>query len=122
MYSQGYRPPQQPQQGNWYAPPPKQAGGQKNTAPKKRSGRKPPRKKRPSLKWQLVKVLLVLLALGAAAGATVVWKAESDVKPYQNVFLNNITVDGIDLSGKTWDEGNRLVWDQINQKQNGWYI
>ncbi len=122
MYSQGYRPPQQPQQGNWYAPPPKQAGGQKNTAPKKRSGRKPPRKKRPSLKWQLVKVLLVLLVLGAAAGATVVWKAESDVKPYQNVFLNNITVDGIDLSGKTWDEGNRLVWEQINQKQNGWYV
>ncbi len=125
MYSQGYRPPQQPTQGNWYAPPPQQPGGQKKRSTKSTgSKKKPPQKKRPkrSLKWQLMKVLVILILLCAAAVATIFWKAQSDVKPYQNVFLDNVSVDGIDLSGKTWDEGSRLVWEQINQKQNGWYV
>ncbi|MBR6571762.1 MAG: hypothetical protein IKK75_15045, partial [Clostridia bacterium] len=124
MYSQGYRPPQQPQQGNWYAPPPQQPGGKKTSGSKGGQQKKkaPQRKRRTSLKMQLVKVLVVLVLLCAAAGAAVVWKAQSDVKPYENVFLDNVTVDGIDLSGKTWEEGSRLVWEQINQKQNGWYV
>ena len=124
MYSQGYRPPQQPQQGNWYAPPPQQPGGKRTSGPKGGQQKKkaPQRKRRTSLKMQLVKVLVVLVLLCAAAGAAVVWKAQSDVKPYENVFLDNVTVDGIDLSGKTWEEGSRLVWEQINQKQNGWYV
>ena len=122
MYTQGYRPQQQPQQqGNWYAPPPKQSGGKKTPA-KKSGSKKKPAKKRVSIKAQLLKVLVVLVLLAAAGAAAVKWKAESDVKPYENVFLNNITVDGIDLSGKTWEEGSRLVWEQINQKQNGWYV
>lgn len=29
---------------------------------------------------------------------------------------------GISLSGKTWAEGSQLVWDQVNAKQNGWYV
>jgi len=119
MYNQGYRPPQQPRQGSWYAPPPSQPGGKKGGQKKKTPAPKRPAR---SLKWQLAKVLVLLVLLCAAAGAAVVWKAQSDVKPYENVFLDNISVDGIDLSGKTWEEGSRLVWDQINRKQNGWYV
>ena len=123
MYNQGYRPPQQqydprqPAQQNWYAPPPQQP------APKgKKSSKKTAPKKKTSLKWQLIKLLLVLvLAAGAAAGVYV-WKTQSDVKPYMSVFLPNVSVDGIDLSGKTWAEGSQLVWNQIYSKQNGWYI
>ncbi len=122
MHNQGYRPPQQGahhQQPNWYAPPP-----QPKQAKKRSSGRKPepPRRKKRSLRWQLAKVLFVLIVLAAAGAGAYYWKTESEVKPYMNVFLPNISVDGIDLSGKTWEEGSRLVWDQINQKQNGWYI
>ena len=115
MNNQGYRPPQQ---NNWYAPPPQQ-----KPAAKKRTGKQPPKKrKKPSLKQQFLKLLIVLVLLGIACTAGYVWKVQSDVKPYQNVFLDNVSVDGIDLSGKTWEEGSRLVWDQINQKQNGWYV
>lgn len=115
MNNQGYRPPQQ---NNWYAPPPQQ-----KPAAKKRTSKQPQKKrKKPSLKQQFLKLLVVLVLLGAACAAGYVWKAQSDVKPYENVFLDNVSVDGIDLSGKTWEEGSRLVWDQINQKQNGWYV
>ena len=133
MYNQGYRPqPGQTKsgyydtQGNWYAPPP---GPSKPAQPKRRasgpppqrSGKKRPRKKR-SLKWQLFKVLLVLILLGGAGVWGYVWKTQSDVRPYLNVFVDNVSVDGIDLSGLTWAEGSQLVWDQVNQKQNGWYV
>lgn len=136
MYNQGYR-PQPQQQGtqyeqNWYAPAPRAAqpaqararasgtggGGRKNSAPPQRQK---PRKKR-SLKWQLVKVLLVLALLGGAGAAGYIWKTQSDIRPYMSVFADNVSVDGIDLSGKTWAEGSQLVWDQVNQKQNSWYV
>ncbi|MBR3873226.1 MAG: VanW family protein [Clostridia bacterium] len=125
MYNQGYRPDgQQPSgqaystQANWYAPPPQpKAPKGKRT----RQSEKPKNKKR-SLKWQLVKLLLVLVLFAAAAAGAYYWKLKSDVEPYQNVFLDNVSVDGIDLSGKTWAEGSQLVWNQIQQKQNGWYI
>ena len=116
MNNQGYR-PQQPQ-GNWYAPPPQQ----KPAGKKKRSNQPSKKPPKPSLKQQFVKLLVILVLLGAACAAGYVWKAQSDVKPYANVFLDNVSVDGIDLSGKTWEEGSRLVWEQINQKQNGWYV
>jgi len=137
MYNQGYT-PQQPQQGYpyypqgsnpaWYAPPPQQAPA---AAPKRRAaggtggggagGGKKPKKKR-SLKWQLIKVLIVLILLAGAGIGGYFWKTQSDVRPYVSVFLDNISVDGISLSGKTWAEGSQLVWDQVNAKQNGWYV
>lgn len=137
MYNQGYT-PQQPQQGYpyypqgsnpaWYAPPPQQAPA---AAPKRRAaggaggggagGGKKPKKKR-SLKWQLIKVLIVLVLLAGAGIGGYFWKTQSDVRPYVSVFLDNISVDGISLSGKTWAEGSQLVWDQVNAKQNGWYV
>lgn len=124
MYNQGYRPPQQPAPtasatGAWYAPPPASQQGKKRS---RKAAPQPPKKKKPSLKAQLIRVLLVLLLVGAAAAGGYYWKVQSDVKPYANVFLDRISVDGIDLSGKTWEEGSQLVWDQVNAKQNGWYI
>ena len=126
MYNQGYRPPQQQPsrqqpynpQGNWYAPPPQQPSGK----PKKKAAKAPAPKKKKSLKGQLIKLLLVLILMAAAACALFVWKTKSDVEPYQDVFLPNISVDGIDLSGLTWAEGSQRVWNQINEKQNGWYV
>lgn len=128
MYNQGYRPPQQgtpyQPQGNWYAPPPQppqQGRSRKRTQqpPSQPPGKQ--RKKR-SWKWQLVKLLLLLVLIGGACAGLYVWKTRSEVEPYQNVFLDHVSVDGIDLSGKTWAEGSQLVWDQVNQKQNGWYV
>jgi len=135
MYTQGYRPPQQqppvqqpaqPQQpynpqGNWYAPPPQQPSSPSGKRSKKNQKVQKPKKKK-KLGWQLAKLLIVLLLLAGAACALFVWKTKSDVEPYQDVFLDNISVDGIDLSGLTWAEGSQRVWNQINEKQNGWYV
>ena len=144
MYSQGFRPqPGQTKsgyydaQGNWYVPAPGQAqpvqpqkrrasqpprGPQPPRTPRDAGGKgRKPRKKR-SLKWQLIKVLLVLILLAGAGVYGYIWKIQSDVRPYLNVFLDNVSVDGIDLSGLTWAEGSQLVWDHVNQKQNGWYV
>lgn len=123
MNNQGYRPPQQgapyQPQGNWYAPPPQPRQPQKRA-----SAKKPPQKKRKkrSFKWQLIKFMLILVLFAGIAAGVFIWKTQSDVRPYMSVFLDNVSVDGIDLSGKTWAEGSQLVWNQINQKQNGWYV
>ncbi|MEG2251476.1 MAG: hypothetical protein RSC98_00400, partial [Clostridia bacterium] len=109
MYNnQGYVPQRQPQsppqgaqgysgypQGTqaWYAPPPPppQASGRRRASGGQNSpagdGR-PPRKKR-SLKWQLIKVLIVLLLLGGAGVGGYILKTQSDVRPYLSVFLPN---------------------------------
>ncbi len=47
--------------------------------------------------------MLILLAGAGVYGY--IWKIQSDVRPYLNVFLDNVSVDGIDLSGLTWAEG-----------------
>ena len=123
MYNQGYRPQQQGApynpQGNWYAPPPQQP--QQNGRGRK-SAKQPRQKKKRSWKWQIAKLLIVLILIAGACGALYVWKIRSEVEPYRSVFLDNISVDGIDLSGKTWAEGSQLVWEQVNQKQNSWYV
>ncbi len=128
MYNQGY----QPSNSNWYAPPPSQSAGRGRRATASRSqtragtarrggSGRPPRKKR-SLKWQFIKLLLVLLLIAGAGVGIYVWMTQSEVRPYLNVFAPNVSVDGIDLSGMTWAEGSQRVWDQINQKQNSWYV
>lgn len=108
----GYQPP---------APAPAKARRPAQSRTSKRPPSAPPRPKR-SLKWQFIKLLLVLLLLGGAIGGGYVWKTYSDVSQYANVFASNISVDGIDLSGLTWEEGSSLVWAQVNAKQNGWYV
>ncbi|MDD3334055.1 MAG: VanW family protein [Eubacteriales bacterium] len=79
-------------------------------------------RKKPSLKWQLIKVLLVLIVLGGVGVGGYFWKVQSDIRPYRSVFLPNITVDGIDLSGMSWADGSAAVWAQANEKSNSWYV
>ena len=147
MYNQGYRPPNQtppPQQtkdawsypssyGGGYTPDQPMGGATKTNGThgrgKRTSGNAPtghsPKQGKPnkrSFKWQMIKVLLVLVVLGAAIGGLFVWKTQSDVRPYTSIFLDNVYVDGINLQGMTWEQGNAAVQTQIDSKLNSWYV
>ncbi len=80
-----------------------------------------PKKKR-GFRWQLIKFLLVLILVGAVGGGIYIGKAYLDVKPYTSVFLDGVSVDGIDLGGMTWEQGNEAVRSQISQDLGSWYI
>ena len=124
MYNQGYVPQNQGQQsGSWYAPPP-QPRQQQARRSGGSSGKQPPQKpkKKRSLKWQLVKVLIVIVLIAGACAGGYIWKTQNEVKPYMSVFLPNIYVDGISLSGLSWQEGSQKVWEQANAKENSWYV
>lgn len=133
MYDQGYQqgngssqyPPysQYPQNGSaWYAPMPgnAQPGTAKRKTGRNGGGRNP--RKRKSFKWQLIKFLLILILLVGAAAGIYIFKVQSDVRPYQAVFLDNISIDGINLSGMTWEEGSSAVWAQAREKQGSWRV
>jgi hypothetical protein len=140
MLNQGYRPPQQPngagrQDPSWNYPPgygyPGAAQMQQQAQPRrtvKRTGKPPsgggaPRApKKRSLKWQLIKVLVVLVVLAGAGVWLYVWKTQSDVRPYTAVFLDNVYVDGLNLSGMRWEEANSAVQRQIDEKLSSWYV
>ncbi len=47
---------------------------------------------------------------------------QNEIEPYLDVFLDNVVVDGIDLSGMTLEEGSQAVWAQVQAKQDGWYV
>lgn len=124
MYYRGNQPPQnrQPSANQWNniqrqgaQPAAFQRGGYPPPPPEK------PRKKR-SLRWQLFKLLLVLILVGAVGGGIYVGKAYLDVKPYTSVFLDGVSVDGISLGGMTWEEGNDAVRSQISQELGSWYV
>lgn len=122
MYSQGYRPPpraaSRTQADERYRDDNAKTGGQAGK-PGRGNGR--PRKKH-SYRWQMIKLLLIVLVLAAAVGGIYVWKTQADVRPYTSVFLDNIYVDGINLAGMTWEEGNTAVYQQINEHINSWYV
>ena len=80
----------------------------------------PPQKR--SFRWQLIKLLLVIILIGAVGGGIYWGKAYLDVKPYTSVFLDGVTVDGIDLSGMTWEQGNAAVRAQIVEELGSWYV
>ncbi|MEA4998588.1 MAG: VanW family protein [Candidatus Limiplasma sp.] len=139
MLNQGYRPPNQPMpprtQSAWQAPPaygmpgsvpptaakaPRQRAGRPSKASQGGGAPRPP--KRRSLKWQLIKVLLLLLVLAGAGAGIYVWKTQADVRPYTSVFVDNVFVDGINLSGMTWEEGTNAVLGQINNNLGSWYV
>ena len=134
------RPPQYPQGGSaWYGSVPmpqtppqavRKGGGPGNNGggPGKKGGNgrppqrpaKPPKRKR--FIWQLLNFLVVLCILGGVAAYGYVYKAQSDVKPYLSVFLDNISIDGIQVGGMTWEEGSSAVWAQANAKKSGWSV
>ncbi len=124
MYYRGNQPPQnRPPSANQWSniqrqgaqPADFQRGGYPPPPPEK------PRKKR-SLRWQLIKLLLVLILVGAVGGGIYIGKAYLDVKPYTSVFLDGVSVDGINLGGMTWEEGNNAVRSQISQELGSWYV
>jgi len=84
-------------------------------------GGKPPKKKK-RFRWQLIELLLVLLLVAGAGAGIYIWKTQMDVRPYTSVFLDNVSVDGINLAGMTWDEGTAAVQKQIDEKINSWYV
>ncbi len=129
MNTQGYRPtqPTRAPQGAWYAPVPTAAPP---AASRRRASRAPspvppsagrPRKKK-SFKRQLIKLLLVLLLLAGLAAGGYVLKTQSDVRPYTSIFLDNVYVDGLNLSGMTWEQGVSAVEGQIRDKLGSWYV
>lgn len=110
----------QPVQGN----PPRQYPPQSGYPQKQRpnGGYRPKKKKNRGIGWQLFKLLLILLLLGAAGAGIYAGKTYIDVAPYTSVFLDGVTVDGIDLGGMTWEEGTAAVNKQISEELDSWYI
>ena len=95
-------------------------GGSKNSRQSPGTPQKPP--KRSSFKWQFVKFLVLLLVLGGISLWGYSYKIQSDARPYLNTFLDNITIDGIDVSGMTKEQASAAVWAQASAKQTGWYV
>lgn len=100
-FQQGYRPPQPP---------------------------KPTRK--PRIAAFIVLALLVLAAVATLAFYGVRFLREksrqdalaAELAPYQNVFLPNIFVDGVDIGGMTAQEGIDAVVNRVQRIENGWYL
>ncbi|HPF88799.1 MAG TPA: VanW family protein, partial [Candidatus Limiplasma sp.] len=121
MYNSGNQPyTSQPAQGNQYRPYPPQ-GGRPQPNPQN-GGYKPRKRKKRGCGWQITKLLLILLLVAAVGGGIYVGKTYLDVAPYTSVFLDGVTVDGIDLGGMTWDEGDAAVRAQIIEKLGSWYV
>ncbi|MFH1512240.1 MAG: VanW family protein [Bacillota bacterium] len=120
MYYQNNQPPHDRQVlGNQYGQVPPQGG---RSGDFQNGGFQPKKKKRRGFAWQILKLLLVLILVAAVGAGIYVGKAYLDVKAYTSVFLDGITVDGIDLGGMTWEEGNAAVRDQIVLKLGSWYV
>jgi len=127
MNNNGYQPNRnQPVQGNQRRPYPPQNIRPQNGGPNANypnpNYRPPKQKKKRGFTWQLVKFLLVLIVIAAIGAGIYVGKTYMDVTPYTTVFLDGVTVDGIDLGGMTWEEGNTAVRSQIIEKLGSWYI
>lgn len=97
-------------------------GGGRKTSPGGSHGKKASKKKRRSFTGMLVKLLVFALMLAGAAAGLYLWNITTDIKPYETIFLDNIYVDGINLTGMTRAEGEDAVWTQAREKQIGWYV
>ncbi len=91
-------------------------------APEQPGDDEPPRKKKPSVKWMIIRTVLVLVALAVGLIVADRWKLKTEAEPYLSVFLPNVYVDGINLSGMSFEAGSQAVWSQANAKQTGWYV
>lgn len=81
------------------------------------SGGKPTRKKSGMGRFLMLLVLLAVLGAGGYCGKTYL-----DVHPYDDVFCNNVYVDGIHLGGLTAQAGYNAVQAQAQDRQNSWYV
>ena len=78
-----------------------------------------------SQKRRLIVILLIVCVL--AAGGYMLYRQQQRTKykellPYENVYLPNVSVDGIALSGKTRQEAQALVMTAVQQRQNSWSL
>ena len=121
MYYQSDQPPRnRPVSGNRRVPYPQQGGRPYGGDPN--FGKHPRKKKRRGFGWQMLKFFLVLLLVVAVGAGIYVGKAYLDVSPYTSVFLDGVTVDGINLGGMTWEEGEAAIRNQIKDKLGSWYV
>lgn len=80
-------------------------------------GGKPARKKSGLGRFLVILVVLALLAGGGYYG-----KTHMDVSAYDNVFCNNVYVDGIHLGGMTAQQAYDAVQAQATQRESSWYV
>lgn len=73
-------------------------------------------------KHTFLKVLLALALLGGAVFGAYYGLAYLQVRQYENVFLPNIAIDGISLSGHTLEEGRALVLRNMDERQSAWSV
>ncbi len=106
------RPPQNMPPPGWQAPiqPPSQ--------PPRTQQRK--RKKRGIGLIVLVGVLAVAIAGGIYGMAYM--NVYNQVKPFENVFLNNIYIDDIALGGMTPDEAVAVLQKKVSERQTSWNV
>ncbi len=120
MYSQGYRPPQPQTQA------PRRAASYPDAAQTRRASggapNAPRQRKRGGFKATCIKTLIVLVLLAGLGVGAYIGKTNLDVKPYNSTFCDNVVVDGIDLTGMTWEQGSAAVWAQANAKQASWSV
>ena len=67
----------------------------------------------------------IFFGYGAVGSSGVVGIRKQGTIRYQALckcILDNITVDGINLGGMTWEEGRDAVRTQARDKQSGWYV
>ena len=126
MYNQGYRPQQQqaypPNASAWYAPAPSTAAPTNRRRVSSGNGGSPRSPRTARKKHPFIKLLVILVLLAGATAGLYVWKTQADVRPYTSVFLPNVYVDGINLSGMTWEQANQAVQQQIDTKLGSWYV
>ncbi len=95
---------------------PRPEGGNKG------GGKRPDQVQRRRRRRPLLGVFLVLIAIALISGGLYIYSQYSRVRPYENVFLPNISIDGIDLSGKTYDEAKNILYSDLAQRQNSWSL
>ena len=106
-YQQGYRPPQD-----------------SPSQPRRRK-----RKIKPGLIYALAGLLVaIIIAAIVIAGLKVSERNQrsqelhDQVDEYQNVFLPNIIVDGLNIGGMGFDQAREAVMAQVNARQNSWSL
>ena len=83
---------------------------------------------RPRRRWPRILALVCVLAIAAGVGLYFLNQQHSEnlrnetLAPYADVYLPNISLDGIALTGLTRGEAEETVMRQVNARQDGWSL